>query len=591
MSQGFTGNSSGSGTVTGITAGAGLSGGTITTSGTIALAPIASLGILANITGGSAVPIANTLTSIIDAAIGSTQGDVLFRGAANWSVLAPGTAGYFLKTNGAGADPSWAAASGGGGITTLAGNTGSATGATVTVSGGTTGLTFTGATATLTMSGTLVAANGGTGVTSVTVAPTASAFAGWDANANLSANSFIPGYATTATAAGTTTLTVNDKQQQYFTGSTTQTVTMPVTSTLVLGQQYYIVNLSSDVVTVQSSGANSIQAMAANTYAKLTCILTSGTTAASWSLQYGALTSGGSSPWSAGAGTGSAVGGDGTCTATGNYAASFGTGNTAPSTGSFCVGTGNVGSGVGSFTSGQGNTSNGNWNATFNLNNINSGSFSLVCGLGSQLDAGSANFIGGRGARNTGRDYCFMWGDNTGLTNYPTADGQFIVNSVGGTYLWYGNALSIAKFLSTGCSLIGTNTNDNADAGYVGEFITSSVLAASGVALTTSVAANITSISLNAGDYEVVGNGVTSFTGSLAKESYVWLSLTPASFPDNSKISGVSFSTGTLAIYGIDAPVLRVSLAAPATVYLSTYSTYAAGSASASGTISARRVR
>jgi hypothetical protein len=134
--------------------------------------------------------------------------------------------------------------------------------------------------------GQLSVARGGTGVSSVTIAPTATAWAGWDANKNFSANSFIAGYRTTATAAATTTLTVSDAYQQYFTGSTTQTVLMPVTSTLVLGQQYFINNLSSGVVTVQSSGGNTIQAMAANTTLTLTCILTSGTTAASWNAEY-----------------------------------------------------------------------------------------------------------------------------------------------------------------------------------------------------------------------------------------------------------------------------------------------------------------
>lgn len=129
-------------------------------------------------------------------------------------------------------------------------------------------------------------ANGGTAVTSVTTAPTATAFAGWDANTNLSANNHIQGYATTATAAGTTVLTVGSPYLQYFTGSTTQTVTMPVTSTLVLGQQFRIVNSSSGAITLQSSGANTIIIMGANSVATLTCILTSGTTAASWSYQY-----------------------------------------------------------------------------------------------------------------------------------------------------------------------------------------------------------------------------------------------------------------------------------------------------------------
>ena len=129
-------------------------------------------------------------------------------------------------------------------------------------------------------------AQGGTSVTSVTTAPTAISFAGWDANKNLSANSTIQGYTTTATAAGTTTLTVGSTAQQYFTGVTTQTVRMPVTSTLVLGQQFIIVNNSTGIVTVQSSGANVIQAMAASTTLILTVINTAVTTAAGWSFKY-----------------------------------------------------------------------------------------------------------------------------------------------------------------------------------------------------------------------------------------------------------------------------------------------------------------
>lgn len=136
------------------------------------------------------------------------------------------------------------------------------------------------------VTGTLPIGNGGTGVTSATTVPAAAAFAGWDANKNLSANSFLAGYATTATAASTTMLTVASAYQQYFTGVTTQTVVLPVTSTLVLGQSFQIVNLSNSTVTVQSSGANTVQAMAANTSATFTCILTTGTSAASWSVEY-----------------------------------------------------------------------------------------------------------------------------------------------------------------------------------------------------------------------------------------------------------------------------------------------------------------
>lgn len=128
--------------------------------------------------------------------------------------------------------------------------------------------------------------NGAPTGTGIATAATASTLALRDANGNVSAAAFVEGYTTTATAAGTTTLTVASNYNQFFTGSTTQTVTMPVTSTLVLGQQWLIVNQSTAAVTVQSSGSNSIVVVAAGTSAMLTCILITGTSAASWQATY-----------------------------------------------------------------------------------------------------------------------------------------------------------------------------------------------------------------------------------------------------------------------------------------------------------------
>lgn len=123
----------------------------------------------------------------------------------------------------------------------------------------------------------------GTGVSS---AATASTLTARDANANITANNWLGGYTTTTTAAGTTTLTVGSAYVQFFTGSTTQTVTLPVASTLTLGHQFVIVNNSTGLVTVNSSGANAVIVLAGSTQATITCILASGTTAASWNASY-----------------------------------------------------------------------------------------------------------------------------------------------------------------------------------------------------------------------------------------------------------------------------------------------------------------
>ncbi len=100
----------------------------------------------------------------------------------------------------------------------------------------------------------------------------------WIINAETSLST----YTTTATAAGTTTLTVASTYNQFFTGVTTQTAVLPVTSTLALGQPYRIVNNSTGAVTANSSGGNAVIVLPGSTETVVTCILTSGTSAASW---------------------------------------------------------------------------------------------------------------------------------------------------------------------------------------------------------------------------------------------------------------------------------------------------------------------
>jgi hypothetical protein len=88
------------------------------------------------------------------------------------------------------------------------------------------------------------------------------------------------GYTTTATAAGTTVLTSTSTYGQYFTGSTTQTVTLPAVSTLKNGYGYEINNSSTGAVTVQTATAATVQVVGAGNSAVITCINTSGTNAA-----------------------------------------------------------------------------------------------------------------------------------------------------------------------------------------------------------------------------------------------------------------------------------------------------------------------
>lgn len=95
------------GTVTSIATNNGVTGGTITGSGTIGLAAITAGTVLANTTGSGAVPVGNTISAILDNGIASTQGDITYRGASSWSALSPGSNGQILQTQGAAANPQW----------------------------------------------------------------------------------------------------------------------------------------------------------------------------------------------------------------------------------------------------------------------------------------------------------------------------------------------------------------------------------------------------------------------------------------------------------------------------------------------------
>jgi hypothetical protein len=115
---------SGAGTVTSVGSGTGLTGGPITTSGTLSLATVGDSQVLANISGTTAAPTGTTFTLLLDHALGATQGMVLYRGASAWAALATGAAGTVLTAHGAGTDPTWVAGAGSGTVTNIATGTG-----------------------------------------------------------------------------------------------------------------------------------------------------------------------------------------------------------------------------------------------------------------------------------------------------------------------------------------------------------------------------------------------------------------------------------------------------------------------------------
>jgi hypothetical protein len=147
-----------------------------------------------------------------------------------------------------------------------------------------------------------------------------------------------------------------------------------------------------------------------------------------------------------------------------------------------------------------------------------------------------------------------------------------------------------------GTDHLGTITNDNASTGYVGEYISSSLSSVSAITLTTATAANVTSISLTAGDWDVYG--VVDFS----------LAGTTSAFGTNGYIGGVNSSSATIGAtdtyfnfavdltsktgtFAFNVPTQRISVSTTTTIYLIAQATFSAGTTKAYGTIRARRMR
>lgn len=143
-------------------------------------------------------------------------------------------------------------------------------------------------------------------------------------------------------------------------------------------------------------------------------------------------------------------------------------------------------------------------------------------------------------------------------------------------------------FSPTTKGIVGTTTNNNAAAGYVGEFVSSVVAFASSVSCTNNTARDITSISLTSGDWDVQGNILFAMSGDFTGAEG-WSSSTSATLPDPSLY--VQAFPGTNSQNGITIPYKRYSLSGTTTVYLSCEVQFSTGTATACGGIYARRVR
>jgi len=157
-----------------------------------------------------------------------------------------------------------------------------------------------------------------------------------------------------------------------------------------------------------------------------------------------------------------------------------------------------------------------------------------------------------------------------------------------------GNTLQVSGVTVSRGQFPGTGTNDNATAGNIGELIESSVASGAAVSMTTSTPANITSISLTAGDWDVWGNVWITLNGGTTTTQLIGaISTTSATLP-TAPGSGAytQLNTGTVGQpWGWPAGQRRISISGTTAIYLVGQASFSGSTLSMYGYIGARRVR
>jgi hypothetical protein len=180
----------------------------------------------------------------------------------------------------------------------------------------------------------------------------------------------------------------------------------------------------------------------------------------------------------------------------------------------------------------------------------------------------------------------------SGAPTLAAAQGSIYLRSDGTPQYNTNGSTGWAAILPAAGQVPGTATNDNASAGNVGEIISGVLTSGSAVSLTNATPANITSISLTAGDWDI--NGVIDYvpTGATTSDFISGSSSTSATFGGQDTSVGLPLvSTALSTTLGHPIPTTRFSLSTTTTIYLVGQANFSVGTAAAYGTIRARRMR
>lgn len=187
-------------------------------------------------------------------------------------------------------------------------------------------------------------------------------------------------------------------------------------------------------------------------------------------------------------------------------------------------------------------------------------------------------------------------GNSTAASSLVGADSRILF---GTDYVTLTGTQTLTNKTLTNPAIVGTTTNDSAAAGNVGQYIESVIASGSAVSLTSTTPANMTSISLTAGDWDVdcvfqfTGAGTTTVTyliGSISTTSAT-LDSTAGRRSSLQENAATAFNNIADAIITVAIPPLRFSLSGTTTLYAVAQALFGTSTCSVFGILRARRVR
>jgi hypothetical protein len=145
-------------------------------------------------------------------------------------------------------------------------------------------------------------------------------------------------------------------------------------------------------------------------------------------------------------------------------------------------------------------------------------------------------------------------------------------------------------------NIVGVQDGTSAQAGSVGEYLSSLVAVGAPVSLTTATPANVTSLSLTPGDWNLDGNINFTAAAATTADGALWVgainTTTATVSTDGSEVQlNPGVNTTTSFKDSITIPMKRVLITTTTIVYLVVEATFTAGTVGAYGKLSARRIR